>query len=160
MTQDTPETEKTNLEAPKSSREVLWKIRPSTKEDVSFVMDSWLRSFRKSPYSGVVPRNLYVQVYSECIRQLLARGARLMVACNPEAPEQILGFICYESPGVLHYVYVKELYRDSGIAKSLVAYAGLDRKTMRYTFRTFGSRWLGGVHQPEIARKKNGVTPD
>lgn len=46
-----------------------------------------------------------------------------MVACSPDEPSQIFGFAIYQpsSQGVaiLHWLYVKEMYRKFGIGKAM-----------------------------------------
>ena len=125
-----------------------------------FVLETWLTSFRKSPWAGVVPNDLYKPVYLNAIKQLLDRGAMVLCAVNPDKPDHILGWICFErtsdSVPVVHYVFVKPLYRKRGVAKSLFASAGID-PTARffYTFKTPAARYFpGGRFEPAIARRQ------
>ncbi len=119
-----------------------------------FILDSWLKSFRKSRKAGVVPNNLYTPVYTETIRQLLSRCAQVLTAVD-----QILGWLCHErtSDGqpVVHYAFVKSRYRRRGILRSLLTAAGIDpAQRFYYTFGTPASRiYPEGRHCPEIARR-------
>jgi hypothetical protein len=134
-----------------------------------FVVKSWLSSFRKSDWAGPIPNNEYERVYTGTINQLLARGATVLVACNPDNPNHILGWLCYEftrdGRPVVHYVYVKSLWRQAvkrygtavGVATSLFAAAGIDPKArFFYTFRTNRAHHFpGGSYVREIACRKN-----
>lgn len=135
----------------------------------AFVVRSWLSSFRKSDWAGPIPNNEYERIYLDTINQLLARGARVVVACNPDNPNHILGWMCYEftrdGKPVVHYVYVKSMWRQAvkrygtptGVATSLFAAAGIDPKArFFYTFRTNRAHHFpGGSFVREIACRKN-----
>lgn len=140
-------------------------IRGVNSDDISFIFDSWLRSWRKSPWAGVIPNNLYFPLTRSTIEQLVARGAEFKVACLASDPERILGWICHEQTGpdaVVHYCYVKDPYLNLGIGDALVS-AIPGNKPGFYTFRyrqvtdacPSGSRENPGWrHAPEIARRR------
>jgi hypothetical protein len=139
-----------------------WSIRQLARGEVipSPVVESWLASYRRSPWAGAVPNNLYDAVYSDTIRQLVERGAALWLAHNPSRPDHILGYLCSEvtSDGVpvVHFAFVKDLYRRQGIAASLFEAAGINPATKYfYTFKTGAEKHFpGGRYQPAIARRK------
>lgn len=57
------------------------------------------------------------------VLDLLQRGAVVRILCLSSRPEFILGFVCYEQlPNfpVVHYVYIRFGYRQSGLASALV----------------------------------------
>lgn len=76
-----------------------------------------------------------------------------------EAEGSMLGFIAFEEAAVpvLHYVYVKPVFRGEGIFPSLLEAAGISEgQSFLYTFRTPDCRrFKGGSHCPAIARRKN-----
>lgn len=129
--------------------------------DISFILDSWIKSYRTSPWAGVVPNHKFFDVTHEVIEELLTRGAVLSVACATHDPTRILGWACTEhvTGGVAcHYVYVKDPFRRMGLATELlkrnVPQTTPDRKF--YTFRTRASSYFRDwVHAPEIARRKS-----
>lgn len=131
-------------------------------EDFKFVLSSWLKSFRRSPWAGLIANNSYHSVMKQTVDQLSARGAQIVVAENRESPGQLLGFICFERTKVnipvLHYIFVKDLFRKQGIGAALLEMAGITRgKGFIYTFRTndFNKRFKDGTHAPGIARRKD-----
>lgn len=137
--------------------------RDARPDDISFIFDSWLRSWRNSPWAGIIPNNLYFALTRNVIEQLVARGAKLEVACLAADPDRILGWCCSEQTGedaVIHYCYTKDPYLNLGINESLVARAS-GKKPGFYTFRY---RQVvdacqpqgkdGWHHTPEIARRK------
>lgn len=57
------------------------------------------------------------------IFDLLKRGAEVSLVCLAARPDFILGFVCFEQTPegpVVHYVYTRFGYRESGIGSALV----------------------------------------
>ena len=138
-------------------------FRPVNPDELSFVLDSWLKSYRGSPWAGVLRNNRYFEETRGTIEDLLARGAKLW-ACVVPIPEtekeRIVGFICYEAKSgqvCIHYVYVKDPYRRLGIAKALVSQATAEARQVFYTFRTRSSKFVlpGAIYAREIACRES-----
>ena len=138
-------------------------FRDPVPADVPFILDSWIRSFRESPWAGCVPNNQFYDVTRSAIEGLLERGAKLVVACSRVDSDQILGWACTEKVrggDAAHFVYVKDPYRRRGLATELLNHGtanpqAQDRKF--YTFRTRCASYFsrhGWVHEPAIARRK------
>jgi hypothetical protein len=122
--------------------------------DLQFLFSAWIGSYRDSPWAGCLPSHLGYSVWKATINQLIARGMQITMAANPDDPDQLLGFIAYE-PGLLHYVFCKDIFRRSGVASFLMADAKLDRQNLLCTFRTADARYLGHLtHRPALARRK------
>mgnify|MGYP002135715089 CR=1 FL=1 len=100
-------------------------LREATESDHSFVYNSWLKSFRQgSPWARLVPPQIFYANHKQVIA-LILKAAKVLIACNPEDPEQIYGYVVYtpHRGTVIHYVYVKQPYRQLGFAKKLIAEA-------------------------------------
>jgi hypothetical protein len=141
--------------------ESAWAIRPyNSASDENFILDSWLNAYRTSPWAGTVPNNKYFEVYGEAVRELISRGSIVRVACNPDKPDQILGWLCYEVSArgdkCVHFVYVKDLFRKLGICRALFKTASIDPKSrFYYTHRTKLARLFeNAVYEPAIARRR------
>lgn len=136
-------------------------FRAPRSDDISFIFDSWLRSWRKSGWAGVIPNNVYFPLTRSVIEQLVGRGAEFLVACLANNPDHILGWICHELSGpdaVVHYLYVKDPYLSLGIGDALVQKIP-GKKPGFFTFRyrqvsEACSIEEGWRHAPEIARRK------
>ena len=90
--------------------------------DKSFIFNSWLKSFRNSPFAKPMPNEPYYKNHKQIIEKLLKKS-KVLIAANPSDPLQIFGYIVYEELGdvkILHYVYVKYSFRKFGIAKNMV----------------------------------------
>jgi hypothetical protein len=109
------------------------------------VLDSWLKSTRDEPWAGNIPNNMAMAVLQEAVRQLLLRGATILVAANPERPAQIVGWLCSE-PGreaerIVHAIYCKRPFRRTKVASQLLEAVGLSpTDKFPFTYRTIMSR--------------------
>lgn len=93
----------------------MQKIRQATPEDLSFIIDSWWRSFCKNIKYEKVD-------YIAKIKQAINLGGCL-VACDPEKEDVIYGWVCfgdYVGIPIIHYCYVKKSFRSFGIGKALI----------------------------------------
>lgn len=138
---------------------MTWAIRPAVEADYPFVMDSWQKATRDEPWSGNVPNNMVAAVLQEALKQLLMRGARVLIACNPERSDQIVGWVCAEAgreaEKVVHAIYTKRPFRRMGVARQLLAAVGLrPDDPFPYTYRTRMSRaFPNAKHIPGIQRR-------
>lgn len=100
-------------------------VRPGTKDDLPFVIDSWMSSFRSSSFAGDVDAKTYYKHQRQrVISALTAEGSKLLILHAEGSPETIIGWVCHNGP-VLHYLYVKGSFRKMGLAEVLVNSAGL-----------------------------------
>jgi GNAT superfamily N-acetyltransferase len=137
--------------------------RVATEADRSLIIDSWLDSFKYSHGAGLIHVDEWQDVMVRQIARVLDRpGVFVWVAADPkfaESKADILGWIAVErdfdvpvrvwrdgkrlaaleqSPAPLvHYVYVRQPYRRSGVARRLFHVAGVDpSKRFLYTCQT------------------------
>jgi len=135
------------------------RMRP---EDLPFIIDSWVDSYRMSHMAGPIPMDIYPGIYGEVVRRLIARpDAKVIIAYEPgeEPPDDIYGWICVEEDAwtrarvfehglhvdkdvrleqpCVHYVNVKHAFRGHGVARALFAAAGVDPdRHWTHTFST------------------------
>jgi len=134
--------------------------RPLDAEELSFVLDSWSRSWRVSEYAGTTPNHLFTSTHRELVGGLIARGAKITVA---DFGGRILGWVCYEHKApddtVLEFCYTKDPFRRRGLGRSLVDYAIGDRQgKVFFTHKTRASKYILPKHAiwaPEIARRRD-----
>lgn len=113
-------------------------LRPPTRSDRAFVAKSWANGARK--YYPHVPRDSYRRGIDRLIDRSFARSD-VSLLCDRDDPEQLFGFIVYEQPDRLHWVYVKHPFRREGLARQLLAAAFGDRPiTVRWPVNTLGRR--------------------
>lgn len=104
------------LQGPKVAPELSF--REATVDDANFIFDSWLKSWKSSYFGKLMRAEVFYPNYREEISFLLS-SAQVLLACSPEDPEHIFGYIVYEKPQIVHYVYVKSTFKNMGIAKAL-----------------------------------------
>lgn len=113
-------------------------IHPATTEDLVWVRCSWLASYRDHTAHRMV-RSMPGCEYSQRWRRVIAamlESCSTMVASHSQAPDTVLGWVCYE-PGRLHYVHVRREVQRKHIARDLVDAAGFDAtRPLLYSHRT------------------------
>ncbi len=115
--------------------EQLYIIRKALPEDISFIYSSWLKSFRYgSTANKLIRTNVFFTNYREVLDSILAKSLTL-VACLPDSPEVILGYMVYEED-ILHYCFIKHSFRRLGIASSLLEQTGLKDSEVQVTHMT------------------------
>lgn len=93
-------------------------IREATDADLRFCHSSWHTDFWKTHAHKHISREVYDLSMDRRIDRLVQRS-RVLVAFFPEVPDEVLGWSCLEVD-TLHYVYVKGVYRRTGIGTGLV----------------------------------------
>ena len=125
------------------------KARPVTDSDIAFVFNSWLKSYRST---GTLCKKVVNTVYYENhhkILQKIMQRATCIVACDPEDPGKIYGYIVGEyisNVFVLHYVYVKHTFRKFGIGTYLLNQFKLTPGAKCYTHQTDTAERLAGKY--------------
>lgn len=115
-------------------------FRPPLEQDTNFILSSWAESFRRSPWSGVLPDKAFYDAHRAHLRSILSRPSTSILCCvaeGEEPPNDMFGWGCWEGK-TLHYIYVKHLYRKMGVGRAILSRTGLDPKSevVTYTFKT------------------------
>lgn len=99
-------------------------MRPATEADLGFLRDPWVQEMRHSPWSRGVPDDVYFPEMKAFVGRVLRRSYTL-IACNPEDPTHVFGFVTFERPNVVHWIYVKRAYQRVGLGQALLDAAKL-----------------------------------
>lgn len=100
----------------------LWAIRNAVSDDLAFIYKTWLNSYcGDSAIGKSVRKSVFHREYAKVIDRLLMVSG-VLVACQPDDVKVIYGYLVFE-PRLLHYCFIKEAFRFSGIAKALVVKA-------------------------------------
>ena len=117
--------------------------RAATKDeaDRQFIVATWSSSFKKSHSAGIIQADDWATLMHPQIEKVLNRpDARAIIAYEKDDPNFFYGFIAGDTSDatpVLFYVYTKEAYRRTGIARGLFAAFGVDpSKHFVYVCRT------------------------
>lgn len=134
--------------------------RPAQPEDRTFVIDSWISSYRTSYAAGLIDMEHYHSVmWAQAERYIDRPDVRTIVAVEKKDPKFIYGFICADTtpqlerlnngsvriwPALVYYVFVKAASRRGkqlglpvGVARGLFDAIGIDpRGPFLYACRT------------------------
>lgn len=130
--------------------------RPSKLEDLGYVYDTWLNSWRTSPWAGCIPNHLFHDTQRATIAGLLTRGALVRVCHFATSPEVIQGWCCYEVKGelvILHYLYAADPFLEPRIVEHFMDTALGPRGLL--THQQGKKAFRKWKHVPEIARRKS-----
>lgn len=121
-----------------------FKIREARGDDLPFLLNSYIRSYRKAPMNQRVPDSLYFDFHPDVAKQLLKRSS-VLVACDLQFDNQLYGYIMFEPVGddfaCVHWMYVKAIYRRLGVATDLIK--ALNRKISYYTHFNDNCKFFG-----------------
>ena len=118
--------------------------RPVNMGDMGFILKTWIRDFRKSPWSGPYEKELKTQIIKETIEETFnVPSTTTIIASLEDVKDQIFGFCCFDPKKVLvHYLYVKPAYRRMRIGRDLLSIASKN-KPFAYTHKTRFHRFYG-----------------
>lgn len=100
-------------------------FRESKESDINFIYATVIKSYRHlNPIAMMEPDREYKRNATRQWKRCIGSGAKIIIACDEEDPELIIGLIIYENR-TIHFTYVRAAFRSAGIGKSLVERAGL-----------------------------------
>ncbi len=113
-------------------------LRVATEADKAYVCASHLKHYHRGHPSKYVPDRVYFRGQGHVLDYLWAH-ATVTLACFPEAPEEILGYIVVEPVGealALHYIYVRHSCRLRHVGRQLLDGVAGDHKLLIATHVT------------------------
>lgn len=133
-----------------------FQVRKRKPEDIPFIFDSWMKSWRVSKHAGCIPNHLFFETQRVLIEDLFARGAWTLVAYPDSDMDTIVGWAVgevKEGKTVLHYVYVKDPFIGLGVPELLVTNMP-GTKPGFITHKLQNKELKEWRHVPEMARRK------
>lgn len=97
-------------------------LRGLVDADRGFVFSAWIRGAYEVEPTCYQPRARFETHQRAHIDRCLAL-ATTMVACHPDSPGDLFGFVCMSNIGgvaVVHWIYVRGMWRKRGIARSII----------------------------------------
>ena len=103
--------------------------------DLPMILDSWLRSglqypiftseVGRPPIRLRVPGTLLLSQSRTLLKTLIPK-THVLVLCNPEDEDHIMGWVCYETEApCLHFLFIKFNFRRMGMGSRLLSETGL-----------------------------------
>lgn len=129
-------------------------VRLKTADDMNRVFSDWLRSYRNAPGMASIPNEVYFYWAHRILESYWADPTcTFLVACSPEDPRKIFGWLCGQRAEslagdqvIVHYVYVPKLYRRMGLASRLLS----TFDTRPLVMDTISGPMLGGDMRPLV----------
>lgn len=97
---------------------MLWNIRSARGSDLNFIYSTWMNSFWSDSQKPYRTAESFQKFYPQIIDYLLS-VSNIAIACKKDEEDVIYGYAIAQRP-VAHYVFVKEDFRNMGIASSLL----------------------------------------
>lgn len=122
-------------------------LRAPNNQDGSFILDSWVRENREQYPNNLVDKSLFYTEEKKIVKILITKSL-ILIACNPDDTDQIYGYLVFEKIEdipIIHFLYVKLLFRENGVAKQLI----------ESVFPDFGKNKTIITHVPR-SRKEDG----
>lgn len=103
-------------------------VRDAVPGDRNFVLKTWLLTLRNASHeSWHVENEDFFAGEQIVLKRVLAHPTcRVLVAHPLDDVDLIAGFLVFEAPDLVHFVYTKAALRRAGVARALVQAAGLD----------------------------------
>lgn len=97
----------------------LIRLRDAKVADQAFISSTFLKgNYYGNPYYRQIDKDTFMLHYQEVLKSLLIR-CTTKIACLQSDEDVIIGYSVYE-PGVLHWVFVKDVWRKIGVAKDMI----------------------------------------
>jgi hypothetical protein len=119
-------------------------LREMENQDISFVFNSWMTSYRGSKNLMSVAQPFYFNGQHKLIERLLMHSKSLLLV-DKDNPSSIYSYIVYEIIDgifVMHYAYTKQTFRKLGLFRRLLTAAGF-QNTGLYTHESKVARYVG-----------------
>lgn len=95
-----------------------YNLRPAVGNDLPFIFDTFLKSYKMSSAIGKSCRNgIFFDNYRLVVDDIL-ESSSVTIACHKDEPSVIFGYIIHQG-NILHYIFIKEAFRNLGLAKAL-----------------------------------------
>lgn len=102
-------------------------IRSATNDDIAFIRSAWLRHLRGERSVRFVRDDVLFEKHGALVGRLLFLG-RALIAHEPGDLQHNYGFVAFDAkPGVVHWIYVKGVYRRMGVGRALWKAAGFGK---------------------------------
>lgn len=122
-----------------NAKQVLDSVQDSLEHNVlKFVVDSTIKSFRASHYSGVIDKQVYAQNFREVLLRVLNKSV-VLVDCDETNQRDFFAHAILESD-CLHFVYVKQQFRHQRRATELLDHYFMHYEPLtKYSLKTSSS---------------------
>lgn len=115
------------VEAKSLQSDAAYIFRPYVKDDIHFIQNSWANSYFKGASYNIYLSAEEFNASHRPIREafFIQPNATAIICAAKEDPSLVIGWIALEKPPkadaiIVHYIYVKQAFKDMGIATELL----------------------------------------
>lgn len=137
-------------------------IRPPKTEDVAFIASTWLNNFKNSSKFGQnIKKGIFYDNHAKIVNRILSKTNHVYIAHLPDDEDTIIGYMVGDAIddtcNVIHFIYVKQPFRNFGVMKELLIHSEIDLSTALYTHETYvgadiiKTKYPGMIHNPYLA---------
>lgn len=114
------------------------KVTEATPKHFDFIYATWLKSFRYGSYFAKKIKNeIFFKHHHIVVENILShKDTSVLVASIEDDPDLILGYLVM-APKIIHYIYVKDTFRNFGVARSLFKSNETNLNECQFTHWTF-----------------------
>jgi len=120
------------------------KISPANPAHLNFIIDTWLRTYRRASAVKGIPSQIYYPNHREVALEIISR-TNANVASSIDDDDQLFGYILFETSKTptIHYAYVKQIFRKLGLANQLLESTGINTNDLYfYSHETYASKYI------------------
>jgi RimJ/RimL family protein N-acetyltransferase len=123
--------------------------------DKAFVFATWLRNYKQSSYFAkrIRPTQFFAGHHAVLEHLTNKPTTQIAIACPKGDDGTILGYLAFDKSFhgniVAHFIFVKEAFRNMGVATELLRYAGIELPRVTITHWTYPIDEIVRKH-PEI----------
>ena len=110
-----------------SDRLIVRSYRPD--QDKNFILNSWLKSYRRAPATQFVDGPVFFGEHKELIEKILLdpETTTSVLVLDDEDKNFIVGYMVTNLPrNLIHWVYIKDTFRGLGLTQALAKAAFLN----------------------------------
>lgn len=104
-------------------------MRTMNQDDLPFFIDTYINAIYFNSYVFQDVRHKIFEASRKPILKELLNKSKVVVLCHENEPTEIVGWIMWdhwETTLVVHFIYVKSMYRNKGFARALLDETGYE----------------------------------
>ena len=116
-------------------------VRDLLKEEQNFILSSWIKNYLLGIEAELMGRNEAAKYLQEQILKLFSVNKVKVKCIGDQETDEIYSYVIFSDTNV-HFIYTKNIYRKSGLAKRLIEECDLKGKEFNLIINPFMTKIL------------------
>lgn len=116
-------------------------VRDLLKEEQNFILSSWIKNYLLGIEAELMGRNEAAKYLQEQILKLFSANKVKVKCIGDQETDEIYSYVIFSDTNV-HFIYTKNIYRKSGLAKRLIEECDLKGKEFNLIINPFMTKIL------------------